>query len=48
MDLNKSVDFGEIFDKVESYFKNLNSYQLYSWIAIAVGLLLIIVALILL
>ena len=38
------IDFEKIFTDFKDYFSNLSQYALYSWIAIGLGVILIIVS----
>jgi flagellar biosynthesis/type III secretory pathway M-ring protein FliF/YscJ len=45
---NKKInfDFEKIINKVKDYFLNLGEYEKYAWIAIGVGIILIITSII--
>jgi heme exporter protein D len=46
--MNLNLGFiNNFFNNLTDYFKNLSQYEMYSWMAIAVGLILIIIAIIL-
>jgi heme exporter protein D len=44
--LNKirNIDFEIFFTDIKDYFSNLSQYALYSWIAIGLGVILIIIS----
>jgi hypothetical protein len=50
-DFNEILDkiktwFNKTFEKIEAYFKSLTQYEMYAWIAFALGFVLVLVALI--
>ena len=44
--MDQKVDFGQLFDSIKNYFSNLNQNEMYVWIAIGLGIVLIIISLI--
>lgn len=43
---NINTKINEFFQKVQVYFKSLTQYEMYAWIAIGVGFIMVLIALI--